>query len=106
MNQPLTQTQKKTEPAQPDSLVAPVPADTLNPEIIAAVSAMIEARRKESLWLVPLIVFMIVAATIYLAILNNKVEYVYSLATACIGYYFGQQAQIPSPPNKNSLERP
>lgn len=34
-------------------------------------------------------VFMVVGATIYLSVLEKKIEYVYSLAIGCFGYYFG-----------------
>lgn len=45
---------------------------------------------------------MVVGATIYLAVMDKKIEYVYSLATACFGYYFGTITA----PSLSELKRP
>ena len=98
-------TQKKTElPSTPWPPTAAPDADFYS-EFHEEVEELINSRTRESHWLVPLIVFMVVGATIYLAVLNNKVEYVYSLASACFGYYFGQLVQTPNPPIKKPIER-
>ena len=52
-------------------------------------------------WCIPLMVVFVTGATIYLSVLNNQIEYVYSLATACFGYYFGQfTARYARPPKE------
>lgn len=42
-------------------------------------------------------VVMVVGATIYLSVIDKKIEYVYSLASACFGYYFGMISPKPEP---------
>lgn len=37
-----------------------------------------------------ILVLMIAAATIYLSIVNNQTDLIYSLTGLCFGYYFGQ----------------
>lgn len=50
---------------------------------------------KDNNWLLPVMVVMITAATIYLSIKNNTTDVVYSLCTAIFGYYFGSKnAQV------------
>src|SRR5690606_8154854 len=86
----LLQPQKKTAQIGAEISAQQPEADDISPEIIAAISSLIAARKRESQWLVPVIVVMVVGATIYISILQGKAEYVYSLASASFGYYFGQ----------------
>lgn len=82
--------EKKIEP-QPIEIPHSIhQAQGLSPEIVSQVSKIIAQRQSESRWLVPIIVFMVVGATIFLSVEQGKVEYVYSLAAATFGYYFGQ----------------
>lgn len=57
-------------------MVAPITGQKVDPSLRYA-------------WMIPLMVVMVVGATIYLAVRDSQIEYVYSLASACFGYYFG-----------------
>jgi hypothetical protein len=41
-------------------------------------------------------VIMILAAAVYLAIVNNQADIVFNLASLAFGYYFGGRTQMPS----------
>lgn len=103
--QPQLHKKKETAP-QKNNPVTPLPAD-----IIAQVDREIQAKITEKnlryTWLIPIMVVMVVAATIYLAVLERKTEYVYSLATACFGYYFGNftATRIQTPQQKPEVMR-
>lgn len=36
-------------------------------------------------------VMMVLAASVYLAIINNQQEIIFNLTTLCFGYYFGKR---------------
>lgn len=38
-----------------------------------------------------LMVMIVLAAAVYLAIINNQQEIIFNLATLCFGYYFGKR---------------
>lgn len=90
INQPLTSSQKKIAEISAPTAVETAQNTNIPDQIADEIEELIEARKEESHWLVPIIVVLVVGATIYLAIDNNKVEYVYSLASAAFAFYFGQ----------------
>lgn len=51
-------------------------------------------------WFQELLVFTVLGATIYFAILHNDGDIIYNLVTLCFGYYFGQRGSNP-PPSKS-----
>lgn len=67
---------------------------------MAELQKVIKKQNRYGLWLVPVIVLLVVAATIYLSVINNKIEYVYSLATASFGYYFGAVQRVGNIPEQ------
>lgn len=69
-------------------------------EIDTEIQAALGQKQLRHTWVIPLMVIMVVGATIYLAVLERQIEYVYSLAIGCFGYYFGNITQRSSTPTK------
>ena len=84
-NNPLKKKDRKPSNAGEEATQPHASLATLDAEI----NTLLAQRTQKYTWMIPVMVVMVVGATIYLAVLERKTEYVYSLATACFGYYFG-----------------
>ena len=50
-----------------------------------------------SAWLQWLMVLIVLFATVYMALVNNKPDIIFNLCTLCFGYYFGSAVSNPPP---------
>lgn len=87
--------QKKRQQTSPNRhSIQPESADLIA-KIDGEIDKVLGPEKLRYAWMIPVMVVMVVGATIYLAVLERKTEYVYSLATACFGYYFGSAMARP-----------
>lgn len=92
---PQTAEIKKNQQSPISQTAEPVSNSSILAEIDNQITQTLDSKALRYSWMIPLMVIMVVGATIYLSVLDKKIEYVYSLASACFGYYFG--TMVPKP---------
>ena len=97
--------QKKRQPEKSNPSVQSDSTPQILSEIERDISEALGPQTIRYAWMIPVMVVLVVGATIYLAVLERKTEYVYSLATACFGYYFGNMTNTHTMPPKTQ-EKP